>query len=393
MFFAAANSKFCSIGYLSRSLLSAPRPRWYPSKYYVHIGGRQSLRFRLNRCKTSDEDEKVLKVAIIGVPNAGKSTLINQLVGRNVFAVSRKVHTTRCSARAVLISDRTQVIFLDTPGLVSLNESEKHRLEESFLTDSEEAVKEADVVGVIHDVSNTFTRHRLSSKVLRLLHQYSLKRSFLILNKVDAMKHKRDLLELTHRLSTGRSDANVGRDLLTQSEFQEIIDKEDGWPHFESIFMVSALNGDGVGDIKMYLLNSAIPGPWLFDKTTVTDQDEVTVVENVVFSKLLEYLPNVVPYNLKATLEYLNRSQDGSVTAIVLVGCKNLRMQKFIMGKGGGRMKKIALSVEQDLRKYYLNDVRVKLVLVDESQLGNDDKIGREFLLEPGAADTRTRKV
>ena len=126
-----------------------------------------------------------------------------------VFAVSRKVHTTRCSARAVLINDSTQVVFLDTPGLVSLTESEKyvsqfyfpfewkisliilhcrHRLENSFLTDSEEAVKEADIVGVIHDVSNIFTRDRLSSKVLRLLHQYSRKRTFLILNKVSIIR-------------------------------------------------------------------------------------------------------------------------------------------------------------------------------------------------------------
>lgn len=377
MIFTRSSRAFSLLQHLMYSFRNAQK--LYSSKFDDHIPEQQSSRQKTRKKETSRETYRILKTAIIGVPNAGKSTLINQLVGRNVFAVSRKVHTTRCTARAVIINDLTQIIFLDTPGLVSLNESEKHRLENSFLTDCEEAIKEADIIGVIHDVSNTFTRHRLSSKVLRLLHQYSQKRSFLILNKVDAMKRKRDLLELTDRLTSGQVDTNVDRGSLTQSQFQEMISKEIGWPRFENIFMVSALNGDGVGDIKLHLLNSAKPGKWLFDKTVITDQDQVSIVENCVFSKLLEYLPNVVPYNLKATVEYLNQSQDGSITVVVLIGCKNLRTQKFIMGKGGGRMKNIALAVEQDLRKFFLNDVRVKLVLVDRNELEKNDQTERYF--------------
>ena len=150
----------------------------------------------------------------------------------------------------------------------------------------------------------------------------------------------------------------------------------------------------------------------MFDRAAITDQNDISVVENVVFSKLLEYLPNVVPYGLKTAVEYLNRSQDGkiillscanlqvghgtevllmiypysrlyfagSVTAVVLIGCKKLRMQKFVMGKGGRRMKSIALAVEQDLRKFFLNDVRVKLVLIDEERMKESDLTNRHFL-------------
>ncbi|XKL67415.1 hypothetical protein PGB90_002906 [Kerria lacca] len=326
---------------------------------------------------TSESLQKILKIAIIGVPNSGKSTLINQIVGRNVLAISKKVHTTRCHARAVLICDNTQLIFVDTPGLVTVKESVKHHLERSFLTDSEEAIKESDLIGVLHDVSNKYTMYKLDPKVLRLLYLYQNKPSFLILNKVDTMKSKRELLDCV-RILTGQSNErdqhSYHGNSITEAELQDIVNEQSGWPHFKDVFMISALTGDGVGDIQLYLMKFAKYGKWIFPSSVFTDQNEVTVIRNCVFSKLLDYLPNVIPYNLGIEIEYMNIASDGSVIAIILINTKNERIKNMVLGKGGSTIRKIATEVEQSLRTCYLNDVRIKLVVQEKANFKQNNK-------------------
>lgn len=134
--------------------------------------------------------QRLLKIAIIGVPNAGKSSIINSIVQRNICPYSCKVHTTRSSVRAVRTVNDTQLVFLDTPGLVDSTEITKYNLEKTFANDSVNSIEEADIIGVIHDVSNRFTRNRLDPKVLRLLHLYPNKDSFLVLNKVSLYLNK-----------------------------------------------------------------------------------------------------------------------------------------------------------------------------------------------------------
>uniref|UniRef100_A0A8D0ESX9 GTPase Era, mitochondrial n=1 Tax=Strix occidentalis caurina TaxID=311401 RepID=A0A8D0ESX9_STROC len=122
---------------------------------------------------------KVLRIAIIGAPNAGKSTLSNQLLGRKVFPVSKKVHTTRCKARGVVTDEDTQLCVW----LTHLHMSFRHKLDEAMLTDPWDSVKHADLVLVLVDVSDHWTRNSLSSEVLKCLSQFPQIPSVLVLNK------------------------------------------------------------------------------------------------------------------------------------------------------------------------------------------------------------------
>ncbi|KAJ9587671.1 hypothetical protein L9F63_018887 [Diploptera punctata] len=338
---------------------------------------------------------RLLKVAIIGVPNSGKSTVINQLVGRRVCSISSKVHTTRCKARAIAIHGNTQLVFLDTPGLVTSCESQRHHLEHKFHTDSEMAMLEADVIGVVHDVANHWTRHRLDPKVLRLLYLYPRKRSFLMLNKIDTMKSKRKLLDiirtltnnslgnytsssvqeesqiLCHDYSQKKSTNKMENDDKTNEEFYQFselqlrkkLDKEKGWPYFKEVFMISALNGEGTFDVRDYLCHISKPAPWLFPPTQFTDQPSETVILDTVRSKLLDDLPQEMPYNIKVAMEYYGYGAEGMISIVVLVGCPSARIQRLLVGSRGLRIRSITKAAVEDLEKTFLQPVRLRLVV------------------------------
>uniref|UniRef100_A0A8C4ZJP2 GTPase Era, mitochondrial n=1 Tax=Gadus morhua TaxID=8049 RepID=A0A8C4ZJP2_GADMO len=125
----------------------------------------------------------VLKVAIVGSPNAGKSTLSNQLLGRKVFAVSKKVHTTRSKTLGVLTEDDTQIILLDTPGLTTASKVKRHNLESSLLSDPWSTVKEADLMLVMVDVADKWACEKLDLEVLKVLAKHPEVPAVLVLNK------------------------------------------------------------------------------------------------------------------------------------------------------------------------------------------------------------------
>ncbi|XP_050764977.1 GTPase Era, mitochondrial [Gymnogyps californianus] len=163
------------------------------------------------------QNPKVLRIAIIGAPNAGKSTLSNQLLGRKVFPVSKKVHTTRCKARGVVTYEDTQLIILDTPGLTSPLKAKRHKLDEAMLTDPWDSMKHADLVLVLVDVSDHWMRNCLSKEVLKCLSQFPQIPSVLVLNKVDLLKKKFILLELVAELTEGIVN---GKKLEVKSAFK-----------------------------------------------------------------------------------------------------------------------------------------------------------------------------
>ncbi|XP_014285203.1 GTPase Era, mitochondrial [Halyomorpha halys] len=321
----------------------------------------------------SSEGTNILKVAIVGAPNAGKSTIINQLVKRRVFAISKKVHTTKVCARAILNHGNKQIVFLDTPGLVSLNESERYKLGRSFIGGGEEAILEADLIGVIHDISNSGSRFSLDPKVLRLLNIYQDKESLLVLNKIDTLKSKIQLLDLSKKLTGGKLRSSVSEDIskepLSEMKVQQIIKTKPCWENFSDVFMVSALLGKGVNTFKNYLLNKAYPGEWIFPADVYTDQDPVTIIEEAVHSKLLEHLPEEIPYNVHVQLEYLDMEKEELISAVVLVQCNSNRLVGLIKGTKGGRIKVIADEAEQAVADAFLTDVHLKLVITEKKPL------------------------
>ncbi|XP_006032930.1 GTPase Era, mitochondrial [Alligator sinensis] len=180
------------------AILGPPRERPPP----VPACGAEQGRLLVQQPDQPD-NPKVLRVAIVGAPNAGKSTLSNQLLGRKAFPVSKKVHTTRCSAHGVVTHEDTQLIILDTPGLTSPQKAKRHNLEKSLIIDPWDSMKHADLVVVLVDVSDHWTRNQLSPQVLKCLSRFLQIPSILVLNKVDLLKKKHLLLDLVVQLTEG----------------------------------------------------------------------------------------------------------------------------------------------------------------------------------------------
>ncbi|XP_074888826.1 GTPase Era, mitochondrial isoform X2 [Buteo buteo] len=323
------------------------------------------------------QNPKVLRIAIIGAPNAGKSTLSNQLLGRKVFPVSKKVHTTRCKARGVVTYEDTQLIILDTPGLTSPFKAKRHKLDEAMLTDPWDSMKHADLVLVMVDVSDHWTRNSLSKEVLKCLSQFPQIPSVLVLNKVDLLKNKFILLELVTELTEGivngkklevgsafkhnssssaksslqitrasplenrdpeshclqeTDQAREGSSLDNTSDMRasesSLVTEEaegpkcsgprdlkntKGWPCFQEIFMLAARHGEEVDTLKRYLLMQAKPGPWEFHSGVLTSQSPQEICDNIIREKILEYLPLEVPYGVVQVTEMWEEGPSGEL--------------------------------------------------------------------------------
>lgn len=227
------------------------------------------------------KNEKLVKVAVIGTPNAGKSTFINNLLNHRVSSerirklfskfwfnvrlcsqqicpTSSKVHTTRTFAKAIGVRNNSQIILFDTPGLVTEQQIKKHHLNSGFISSCRHSIQHSDLIGVIHDVSNTWTRNELHPTVLDTLKEYSHLQSFLVLNKIDMLKSKRCLLDVTRTLTQNtllpRGISRPKSFLNDKTEFlKNTTEKVVGWPGFSDVFMISSLYGDGMTEIMVHV--------------------------------------------------------------------------------------------------------------------------------------------
>uniref|UniRef100_A0A8B9H3Y2 GTPase Era, mitochondrial n=1 Tax=Astyanax mexicanus TaxID=7994 RepID=A0A8B9H3Y2_ASTMX len=290
-----------------------------------HLAEQFSL---LMRTPDQPENPRCLRVAVIGAPNAGKSTLTNQLLGRKLFAVSKKVHTTRSRALGVLTEDDTQIVSI----CIVLK---KHHLEKSLLVDPLESLYEADLVVVLVDVSDKWTRTRLDFEVLKCLALNPQIPAVLVLNKVDLLKNKPLLLDITAGLTEGvvngqrlkvRSVVKPSQRELEEKRLQqkaaaeaqtaeeECSDLETqphrglsreqlrnlknrkGWPHFKDVFMLCAADEEDVDTLKTYLMTCAKPGPWHYHSDVLTDQSPQDVsLEFHVAGTVFVLTPVVLP--------------------------------------------------------------------------------------------------
>ncbi|KAM5306393.1 GTPase Era, mitochondrial [Glossophaga mutica] len=323
------------------------------------------------------ENSRVLRVVLLGAPNAGKSTLSNQLLGRKVFPVSRKVHTTRCQALGVITEEEAQVILLDTPGLISPVKQKRHHLELSLLEDPWKSMESADLVVVLVDVSDKWTRNQLSPQVLQCLTQYSQVPSILVLNKVDCLKQKSVLLELTAALTEGMVNGKKlkikpairsGPDIHCPSPAAKGPDtqpvggpKKIGWPHFQEIFMLSALSQEDVKTLKQYLLAQARPGPWEFHSEVLTSQTPEEICTNIIREKLLEYLPQEVPYHVQQKTVVWEEGPSGELVIVQKLLVPKESHVRILIGPKGHLISQIAEEVGRDLMNIFLCEVRLCL--------------------------------
>ncbi|XP_034240003.1 GTPase Era, mitochondrial [Thrips palmi] len=341
------------------------------SKFSLRLGSCQTLQLSLRtlaqnlnniqdeiQTKTSQNPTKVIKVALIGRPNAGKSTLINQIVGRTVSPVSMKTHTTRAKVKAFTNVEDTQIVFFDTPGLVSPDEVKKLKFESEFLRSAEGAIQEADVLGVLHDVSG-YKSDMLDPSVIRHLLLYQRKKTFLLLNKVDAIKRKGSLLGLVRSLTKSPKSPIPAKANLTEQQVAALSVNLSSWPHFCEVFMVSALEGNGVGDVKEYLLHEAQPGEWLFTDKKLRNQHRLAV--DFVKAACLDYLPDEVPYKLQFKLSYFEDYEDSCAVEVRIVPA-NKRHARMIMD----RVRPIAQYAEANLGSALEKECRLRLDIQQE---------------------------
>lgn len=364
---------------------SSSRPERAVPKTLAEYGYMKSLR------PVQPKNPRLLRVAIVGEPNVGKSTLVNELMRWKVCSVSKKVHTTRHNAKAVFVDGDTQIVFLDTPGIVDLEHGRKHQLGATMVVDPEHALLNADVVGVMIDASDHWRRHRIEENLLRLLRFNGNKQSFLIINKVDLLRSKRQLLECIHSLTEGvvggvptsrqkpkkpklnaddlfaRAEAKL-KDREISDEAQGIhqessTEQQKGWPNFSDVFMISALNNDGVADVRNYLLQAAQPREWMYPKEMVTDQNPHEIATMIVREKILNHLAKEVPYNLDVSVTMWDVDTSGVLHAVITIQGQQDRYMKYVIGDRGKTIQTIAAESRQDLASIFHCDISLKLVV------------------------------
>ncbi|XP_012224160.1 GTPase Era, mitochondrial [Linepithema humile] len=286
------------------------------------------------------EGQKSLKIALLGAPNVGKSTLVNQLIKRSVCPTSSKVHTTQAKTNAIYCEDDTQLIFMDTPGTVSENELKRYKLANSFKTDPKVSSHTADIIGIVQDTQNLYTRDKINQNILKLLTEDIRNKipMILILNKVDKLKKKEILLHLVNVFSKGKYSLN-----------------------FHDIFMISALTGDGVDDLRTYFLDSAKPGDWQYQNNVYSNLTCEDIIQQTVRAKLLDNLPNEVPYCLQVRLEHFDVGPNDNINAIISVTCPTKRIVNLLLNGKGKRLKNIAVVAEKELRYAFRTSVKLKI--------------------------------
>ncbi|WAR03829.1 ERAL1-like protein [Mya arenaria] len=504
-------------------------------------------------------DGKLLKVAILGAPNAGKSTFINKLVGWKVNSVSKKVHTTKGNTNTAMIVDNTQLVFIDTPGVITQAEKRKHKVEVWLEKEPERSLHEADIVGIIVDGGNTWTRNTLHPGIIKALYLYKDMPAFLIINKVDSLPKKLVLLQTIKHLTRGlvgnksiytnpyrpdkplpkepeqlfqhlekkygklrvdpgweeaeqtnegkeqayngaKTEAagageayrskSVGKDadkkksslvglkivtlkdlkvkekdsfdnenslaeILTdpiesqthttegkakletspsvsernlnakrgmlqhstaisvesyQSDFvkhllsvhhpeydlkpsaveseeecqqQELLREAEiasrtitSWPHFKQVFIISALDGTGVEDVKEYLLSAARPGQWLYHSSVITEQHPYETAKMCIRQALLDNVHGWLPYRIDPLISHWDVSSDDTLHLSIDINVKSSNHMGLIVGMNSDTIKAVSYDAKQALMDAFHCDVKLRLsVTVKKARAGHDRNI------------------
>jgi len=266
-------------------------------------------------------------IALIGAPNAGKSTLVNALVGSKVSIVSRKVQTTRALIRGIAIDGQSQLIFVDTPGIFS----PKRRLDRAMVTTAWSGAHEADLVGVLIDARAGLEEE--AEDILGRLGEVKAPK-LLILNKIDVMA-KEALLVLA--------------------------DTANKRAKFEATFMISALTGNGVSDLKGWLAHHVPPGPWLYPPDQISDAPLRQLAAEITREKLFERLHQELPYRSTVETDVWKELRGGDIRIEQTIFVERESQRKIVLGKGGQAIKAIGEAARKEIAE--IVDAKVHLFL------------------------------
>jgi GTP-binding protein Era len=272
-----------------------------------------------------DEERRAGFVALIGAPNAGKSTLLNSLVGAKVSIVTHKVQTTRVPVRGIAMAGPAQIVFVDTPGIFA----PKRRLDRAMVGSAWQGATDADLVALLIDAQRGLDdENRTIIAKLKEVRQPKI----LILNKIDLVPRD-SLLALTA----------AANELVA----------------FERTFMISATNGDGVSDIRDYFAAAMPKGPWLYPEDEISDVPMRLMAAEITREKLFLRLHEELPYQSTVETDSWQELKDGSVRIEQTIFVERDGQKKIVLGQGG----KMVKSISMDARKEISSEIEKKVHL------------------------------
>ena len=287
-------------------------------------------------------------IALIGAPNVGKSTLINALVGAKVTIVSHKVQTTRTVLRGIAIDGEAQLVFVDTPGIFQ----PKRRLDRAMVATAWAGAHDADIVGVLLDAKRGIDEEA-SALIDRLAGVRRPK--ILLINKVDLVD-KPALLALAH-------GANERAAL-------------------QATFMISALTGDGVVDLKHWLAAEVPAGPWLYPEDQITDAPMRQLAAEITREKLYLRLHQELPYQSTVETEVWKDVKGGAIRIEQTIYVERESQRKIVLGKGGATIKAIGAQARREIAVIVEQPVHLFLFVKVRAGWGDDPERYREMGLE-----------
>jgi GTP-binding protein Era len=276
-------------------------------------------------------------IAIIGAPNAGKSTLVNTLVGTKVAIVSRKVQTTRTTLRGIAIEGQSQLVFIDTPGIFA----PRRRLDRAMVEAAWGGAGDADMVLLVVDAARG-----IDEDVERILARLEGRKPLplLALNKVDRVRKER-LLELAAQLN-----ARVP---------------------FAATFMISALDGDGVADLKAHLARSVPVGPWHYPPDEVTDAPLRVLAAEITREKIYDRLHDELPYQAAVeTTQWKEQGKDIHIEQTIYV--ERDSQKRIVVGKGASMIRQVSMEARKELSALLDRPVHLFLFVKVREGWGDD---------------------
>ena len=256
--------------------------------------------------------------ALIGAPNAGKSTLMNAMVGSKVSIVTPKVQTTRSRIRGIAMEGPAQIVFIDTPGIFQ----PKRRLDRAMVQAAWKGAEDGDVLLLVHDCARREIDQDTAAIVAQLAE--SGRPASLVLNKIDLAPQER-LLERA-------------AEMAKQYEF-------------ERIFMVSAETGNGVNDLRQWLAEKMPAGPYLFDPEDLSDMPLRLLAAEIMREKLFLNLHQELPYQLTVETEKWEEQEDGSATVHLSIYVAREGHRGIVLGKKGSTIKRIGMAARIELEE------------------------------------------
>ena len=266
-------------------------------------------------------------VALIGAPNAGKSTLLNQMVGAKVAIVTHKVQTTRTRITGIGMHEKTQLVFIDTPGIFE----PKRRLDRAMVSAAWKGSEDAESTVLLVDA-----RRGVTEDVERIIKglQNAKRDTILALNKIDGMKRE-NLLALMAELN----EAGV----------------------FTDTFLISALTGDGVNDLKAFLSDRAPEGPWMYPEDQISDTTMRILAAEITREKVYLRLHDELPYSTTVETEKWEDRKDGSVRIEQVIHVERETQKGIVIGKGGTMLKTLGQMAREEMEEEFQRRVHLFL--------------------------------